>query len=89
MPDNKGRFHLYSDTSIIATGSVLYQIQNRQLRLIAYAIKGKLSATQNDSITELELCWFCINKASFSSLIRGIWFWCGSGSFSSDAYHEK
>ena len=28
LPDSKGRFHLYSDTSKIATGSVLYQIQN-------------------------------------------------------------
>ena len=25
-PDSKGRFHLYSDTSKFATGSVLYQI---------------------------------------------------------------
>ena len=28
LPDNKGRFHLYSDTSKFATGSALYQIQN-------------------------------------------------------------
>ena len=28
LPDNKGRFHLYSDTSKFAMGSVLYQIQN-------------------------------------------------------------
>ena len=26
LPDNKGRFHLYSDTSKFATGSALYQI---------------------------------------------------------------
>ena len=28
LPDNKGRFHLYSYTSKFATGSALYQIQN-------------------------------------------------------------
>ena len=28
LPDNKGRFHLYSDTSKYATGSALYQMQN-------------------------------------------------------------
>ena len=28
LPGNKGRFHLYSDTSKFATGSSLYQIQN-------------------------------------------------------------
>ena len=39
MPDNKGRFHLYSDTSKFITGSTLYQIQNGQPRLIAYASK--------------------------------------------------
>ena len=30
LPSNKGRFHLYSDTSKIATGSALYQIKNRK-----------------------------------------------------------
>ena len=30
MPNTKGRFHLYSDTSKFAKGSVLYQIQNGQ-----------------------------------------------------------
>ena len=27
LPDNKGRFHLYSDTSKFATESALYQTQ--------------------------------------------------------------
>ena len=31
MPDNIGRFQLYSDTSKIAMGSALYQIQNGKL----------------------------------------------------------
>ena len=37
MPNRKGRFILYSDTSKIATGSVLYQHQDGKPRLIAYA----------------------------------------------------
>ena len=28
LPGNKGRFHLYLDTSTFATGLALYQIQN-------------------------------------------------------------
>ena len=39
MPNCEGRFHLYSDTSKFAIGSVLYQIQNGRPRLIAYASK--------------------------------------------------
>ena len=39
LSDSKGRFHLYSDTSKFATGSVLYQIQNGKPKLIAYASK--------------------------------------------------
>ena len=35
LSDNKGRFHLYSDTSKDATGSTLYQIQNGKPKLIA------------------------------------------------------
>ena len=35
MPNTTGRFHLYSDISMFATGSVLYQIQNGKPKLIA------------------------------------------------------
>ena len=40
LPDSKGRFHLYSDTSKYATGSTLYQMQNGKPKLIAYARKS-------------------------------------------------
>ena len=40
MPDKRGRFLLYLDTSKFATGSVLYQVQNRKPKLIAYASKN-------------------------------------------------
>ena len=39
LPDNKGRFYLYSDTSKFATGGALYQIQNGKPKSIAYMSK--------------------------------------------------
>ena len=56
MPDNKARFHLYSYTSKFVIGNVPYQIQNRQLRLIAHANNRLPIVAQNYSLTELELC---------------------------------
>ena len=70
MPNTTGRFHLYSDTSKFATGSVLYQIQNSKPKLIAYASKRLPEAARNYSITELELCALAINIASFSHLLK-------------------
>ena len=55
LPDNKGRFHLYSDTSKFAMGSALYQIQNCKPELIAYVSKKLPEAVRNYSITELEM----------------------------------
>ena len=70
MPDNEGRLPLYLDTSKFATGSALHQIQNRQLRLIAYTGKRFPAAAQNYSISELELCGFAINIERFFSFIE-------------------
>ena len=56
MPNQEGRFHLYLDTSRFAAGSVLYQIQNGNPKLIAYASKRLPEAVRSYSITELELC---------------------------------
>ena len=53
LPNGHGWFQLYSDTSKFATGSALYQIQNGQPRLIAYASKRMPEAAKNYSITEL------------------------------------
>ena len=58
LPDNKGTFHLYSDTSLFAMGSVLYQIQNGKPKLIAYVSKRLPEAASNYSNTELENVWF-------------------------------
>ena len=47
MPNTTGRFHLYSNMSKFATGSVMYQIQNGKPKLIAYASKRLAEAAKN------------------------------------------
>ena len=74
LPDRQGQFQLYSDTSKFATGSALYQIQNGQLKLTAYASKRMLEAAKNYSITELEMCGLTINIASFVHLLKKVDF---------------
>ena len=74
MPNTTGRFHLYSDSSKFATGSVLYQIQNGKPKLIAYVGKRLSEAARCYSITELKLCGLAINIASFSHLLKGVDF---------------
>ena len=72
LPDRHGWFQLYSDTSKFATGSVLYQIQNGQPRLIAYTSKRMLEAAKNYSITELEMCRLAMNIMTFSCLLKKV-----------------
>ena len=60
LPDGKGSFHLYLDTSKHATGSALYQIQNGKPKLIVYASKRLPEAAKHYSITELEMCGLAI-----------------------------
>ena len=74
MPNESGRFHLYSDTSKFATGSALYQIQNGKPKVNAYKNKRLPEAVKSYSITELELCGLAINIASFSHLLKRVDF---------------
>ena len=74
LPASKGRFHLYSDMSKFATGSALYQIQNRKTKLIAYASKILPEAARNYSITKLVMCGLAINIVSFSHLLKRVNF---------------
>ena len=74
LPDSKGRFHLYSDTSKYATGSALYQIQNGKPKLIAYASKRLPEAAKNYSITGLEMCGLAINITHFVHLLKRVDF---------------
>ena len=86
FPDNKGRFHLYLDTSKFTTGSALYQIQNGKPILIAYASKRLQKAVRNYSITELEMCGLAINIASFVHMLKNR-FWSNSRSFSPNTHN--
>ena len=74
MPDEVGRFQLYSDTSKYGTGGALYQIQNGKPKLIAYSSKRLPEAACNYSITELEMCRLAINIASFVHLLTKVDF---------------
>ena len=74
MPDKRGRFLLYSDTSKYTTGSALYQVQNGKPKLIAYASKRMPEAARNYSITELEMCGLAINIASFTHILKRVDF---------------
>ena len=74
MPNKMGRFHLYSDTSKFATGSVLNQTQNGKPKLIAYMTKRVPEAMRSYSIAEPELCRLAINIASFSHLLKRVDF---------------
>ena len=74
LPDNKGRIHLYSDTSKFAAGSGLYQIQKGEPKLIANAGKRLSKAARNYSITKLEMCGVAINIVSFAYLLKRVDF---------------
>ena len=70
MPDKKGRFQLYSDTSKFAIVIALYQVLNGQPKLIAYVSKRMPEAAKNYSITEMEMCGLAINFTSFAHLLK-------------------
>ena len=71
MPDRRGRFLLYSDTSKFATGT-LCQVQDGKPKLIAYISKRMPEAAKHYSITELEMCGLAINIASFVDLLKRV-----------------
>ena len=74
MPDRRGWFLLYSDTSKYATGSALYQVQDGKSRLTAYVSKGMPEAAKKYSITEIEMCGLAINIVSFAHLLKKVDF---------------
>ena len=65
LPDNRGIFQLFSDTSKTAAVYALFKIQNNTPKLIGYASKRLLPAAVNYSITELELLGLCVNISKF------------------------
>ena len=74
MPDRRGRFLLYFDTSKFATGSALYQVQDGKPKPIAYASKRMPEAVKNYSITELDMCGLAINITSIAHLLKRVDF---------------
>ena len=74
LPDTKGRFHLYSDSSKYAMGSALYQIQNGKPKLIVYASKSLSEAAKNYSITGLEMWGLVIIIMNFAHLLKRVDF---------------
>ena len=60
--------------SKFATGSAVYQIQNGQPRLIAYACKRMPEAAKNYSITELKMCGLAMNIVTFLHLLKKVDF---------------
>ena len=74
MPNGRGRFWLYSDTSKHATSTALYQVQDGKPKCIAYASKRMPEAAKNYSITELEMCGLAINITSFARLLKRVDF---------------
>ena len=72
LPDKKGKFQLYSDSSKFATGSAFYKVQNGQPKLIIYMSKRMPEAAKNYSITELEMCGLVINITSFAHLLKKV-----------------
>ena len=65
---------MYSDTSKHTTGSALYQILNREPKLIAYASKRLPEVAKNYSITELEMCGLAINIMGLAHLLKTVDF---------------
>jgi rhodanese-related sulfurtransferase len=76
MPISDGMFRLYCDTSKTGVGASLWQIQNKEERLIGYYSKALPKAAVNYGITELELSGLEIAISAFRHLLRGVYFEC-------------
>lgn len=74
MPNNHGKLVIYSDTSKLATGAALYQIQEGEEKLLGYHSKILPKACARYSISELELQGLVYNISCFKYLLRGTHF---------------
>ena len=71
LPDNKGRFHLYSDTSKFATGSALYQIQNGKPKIDSiYTSKRLPEAARNYFHYRIRDVWFSYKYCQFCTFVH-------------------
>ena len=69
MPDTKGLFQLYSDTSKIGCRAALFQIQDRKQILLVYHSKKLPDTCSRYGISELELTGLTVNIAAFKTLL--------------------
>ncbi len=69
MPDTKGLFQLYSDTSKIGCRAALFQIQDGKQVLLAYHSKKLPDTCSRYRISELELTGLTVNIAVFKTLL--------------------
>ena len=74
MPNSTGLFRLYCDTSRIATGASLWQIQNNKERCVGYYSKRLPPARKNYGVSELELTGMLICIHAFRYLLRNTSF---------------
>ena len=74
IPNKTVRFHLYSDTSKFATGSVPLSNTEWQTKTNCICKQMTPKAMKSYPITELELCGLAINIASFSHLLKRVDF---------------
>ena len=69
VPNNKDPFILYSDTCKTGYGAALYQVQQGEIKLVAYHSKRLPDAVANYSISELELTGLVSNISAFKHLL--------------------
>ena len=70
LPNAKGRFILYSDTSIEGTGSSLWQMQEEKAKLIGYGSKTLPEACSRYTVTELEMTGLLVNMNLWKNLLK-------------------
>ena len=74
MLNRKGRFTLYSDTSKLATGSVLYQFLDGNPGLLPMQAKECQKQQGIIPLQNIEMCGLFINIATFSYLLKKVDF---------------
>lgn len=74
MPNTTGEFTLESDTSKVATGCALFQLQKEKQNLVAFHSKRLLDSASRYGISELEMHGLYINIKAFEHYLRGVRF---------------
>ena len=70
LPRAIGRLVLFSDTSIVGTGSSLWQYQDGKPCLIGYASKTLPEACSRYSVTELDMTGLLVNMGLWNNILK-------------------